>query len=635
MAGPSRVRRSCESGRAVVRPPRAVVPWWGMPGTRLPMFPLSAVLFPHASMPLHVFEPRYRELLRDCLAGDARFGIVLIERGSEVGGGDERSDSGTRGVITQVGRAARRALGPRDRGGGPDRGRGVAARRPLSGGAGARRRAGAGPWPIRRATPARWWAPPGSGSAGPAPCWPSRAGRRRWPPSSPSTAVATPSVAAWQLCAVAPLNAYDAQRPAGGRRRPGAPAPPGRVDGGARARPAPHAARRMSARRMRGVACTAEPEPPSRSREKRAVTGAPGARAGATSSSSPPTSSATTASAATGARWPARRSSTAWPPRASTTAGPTTRTRCACRRARPCSRASTCGPTAWWPTASRCRSTRPSVAQYLHDAAGYRTALLGKAHFEPGFDPTNQCEENARVARGDTGPWRGFERAEQAMHAAAWGDHPIAHYGRWLKANHPEHLHSFAGLLQAEPGGDTAGAGDEEQPDPAGVVPHRLGGRPDRRLAVLARRRRAVVLLDVVPRPAPPVGPAGLRAGPGAVAGPRPAARAPRLRRGDPRRPGAQAGALARLSGTARFSNMEGGPAIVRPLAPHPRPDPRGQRQGARDERADRRGVRPRAADGRRSGVGWPTPTSSSPPTTARCRATSASSTRGRTTPTR
>ena len=76
----------------------------------------------------------------------------------------------------------------------------------------------------------------------------------------------------------------------------------------------------------------------------------------------------------------------------------------------------------------------PSVAQYLHDAAGYRTALLGKAHFEPGFDPTNQFEENARVARGDTGPWRGFERAEQAMHAAAWGDHPIAHYGRWLKA---------------------------------------------------------------------------------------------------------------------------------------------------------------------------------------------------------
>jgi len=66
------------------------------------MFPLSAVLFPHASMPLHVFEPRYRELMRDCLAGDGRFGIVLIERGSEVGGDDERSLLGTRGVITRA-----------------------------------------------------------------------------------------------------------------------------------------------------------------------------------------------------------------------------------------------------------------------------------------------------------------------------------------------------------------------------------------------------------------------------------------------------------------------------------------------------------------------------------------------------
>ena len=68
----------------------------------LPMFPLSAVLFPHASMPLHVFEERYRELTRVCLEGDGRFGVVLIERGSEVGGGDQRSDAGTRGVITHA-----------------------------------------------------------------------------------------------------------------------------------------------------------------------------------------------------------------------------------------------------------------------------------------------------------------------------------------------------------------------------------------------------------------------------------------------------------------------------------------------------------------------------------------------------
>jgi Lon protease-like protein len=74
-----------------------------MTGTRLPMFPLSAVLFPHASMPLHVFEPRYRALMHDCIEADRRFGVVLIERGSEVGGGDRRASLGTRGVITRAG----------------------------------------------------------------------------------------------------------------------------------------------------------------------------------------------------------------------------------------------------------------------------------------------------------------------------------------------------------------------------------------------------------------------------------------------------------------------------------------------------------------------------------------------------
>src|SRR5262249_52315039 len=76
-------------------------------------------------------------------------------------------------------------------------------------------------------------------------------------------------------------------------------------------------------------------------------------------------------------------------------------------------------------------SAAPSVAAHLRDTAGYRTALLGKAHFEPGFDPHYAFEENARVRRGDTGPWRGFERSIQAVHAAAWGDRPLAHYGAW------------------------------------------------------------------------------------------------------------------------------------------------------------------------------------------------------------
>ena len=57
---------------------------------RLPMFPLGSVLFPGLGLPLRVFEPRYREMIADCLDGDRSFGVVLIERGSEVGGGEVR-----------------------------------------------------------------------------------------------------------------------------------------------------------------------------------------------------------------------------------------------------------------------------------------------------------------------------------------------------------------------------------------------------------------------------------------------------------------------------------------------------------------------------------------------------------------
>jgi Lon protease-like protein len=61
----------------------------------MPMFPLGSVLLPGAVLPLHVFEPRYRQLTEDCLAGDREFGVVLIERGNEVGGGDTRTSVGT------------------------------------------------------------------------------------------------------------------------------------------------------------------------------------------------------------------------------------------------------------------------------------------------------------------------------------------------------------------------------------------------------------------------------------------------------------------------------------------------------------------------------------------------------------
>lgn len=68
----------------------------------LPMFPLGSVLLPSTLLSLHVFEDRYRALARHCMAGDRRLGVVLIERGSEVGGGDVRFDVGTRAVISDA-----------------------------------------------------------------------------------------------------------------------------------------------------------------------------------------------------------------------------------------------------------------------------------------------------------------------------------------------------------------------------------------------------------------------------------------------------------------------------------------------------------------------------------------------------
>lgn len=66
------------------------------------MFPLGSVLFPTMVLPLHVFEPRYRALTVDCLRDDRTFGVVLIERGNEVGGGDVRTDVGTAARIVDA-----------------------------------------------------------------------------------------------------------------------------------------------------------------------------------------------------------------------------------------------------------------------------------------------------------------------------------------------------------------------------------------------------------------------------------------------------------------------------------------------------------------------------------------------------
>jgi uncharacterized protein len=65
------------------------------------MFPLETVLLPDDDLPLRIFEPRYSQLVADCLAGDPVFGVVLIAAGREVGGGEERYDVGALARIVE------------------------------------------------------------------------------------------------------------------------------------------------------------------------------------------------------------------------------------------------------------------------------------------------------------------------------------------------------------------------------------------------------------------------------------------------------------------------------------------------------------------------------------------------------
>ena len=71
-----------------------------MPG--VPMFPLGSVLLPRGLLPLHIFENRYRSLIRECLTNDSLFGVTLIAQGHEVGGGELRTGVGVLAAIEQA-----------------------------------------------------------------------------------------------------------------------------------------------------------------------------------------------------------------------------------------------------------------------------------------------------------------------------------------------------------------------------------------------------------------------------------------------------------------------------------------------------------------------------------------------------
>lgn len=71
--------------------------------TAIPMFPLGSVHFPYTPLALRVFEPRYLTMIGRLLDDDdPQFGVVLIERGHEVGGGDRRSTIGTMARLVSV-----------------------------------------------------------------------------------------------------------------------------------------------------------------------------------------------------------------------------------------------------------------------------------------------------------------------------------------------------------------------------------------------------------------------------------------------------------------------------------------------------------------------------------------------------
>jgi arylsulfatase A-like enzyme len=98
----------------------------------------------------------------------------------------------------------------------------------------------------------------------------------------------------------------------------------------------------------------------------------------------------------------------------------------------------------------------PSVAAVLSDA-GYRTALIGKSHFEPLLDPFLRFEENRQGFAGATEGHRGFDHMELATHGAAG----FTHYSRWIRQNHPEAIGMFFQVLDGDlevsdvPGGDS------------------------------------------------------------------------------------------------------------------------------------------------------------------------------------
>ena len=67
----------------------------------IPIFPLDLVLFPRQELPLRIFEPRYKQLVDDCMLGDGQFGVCLINENNPVNGWDSPKMVGTIAKISK------------------------------------------------------------------------------------------------------------------------------------------------------------------------------------------------------------------------------------------------------------------------------------------------------------------------------------------------------------------------------------------------------------------------------------------------------------------------------------------------------------------------------------------------------
>ena len=99
----------------------------------------------------------------------------------------------------------------------------------------------------------------------------------------------------------------------------------------------------------------------------------------------------------------------------------------------------------------------PTIAHWLQ-SHGYRTALLGKAHFEPWLGSAEDFYENRMAGLGETGPHRGFEHMELANHFLEGH----SHYDHFLKREHPEVLPGMYPMVNEKGQQNTLGGGDTE-----------------------------------------------------------------------------------------------------------------------------------------------------------------------------